>query len=298
MENEMEQFYEERLNLFQDNLKSDLGQFNVLDIDEQPTLRKHKNCSYRRRAFYKIKLFTGNFIYHFSGKTVEINGSGLIFINPDTPYGFSLIEEGMTGYMCIFTEEFINKFGNIKEYPIFKPDGNPIFILETKEIEEFKQLFFTMQDEIKSDYLYKYDVLRNMVFEIIHKAMKLRPQEVAMNRGSNANSRIVSLFTELLELQFPIEKSSQVIRLRTAKDFAHQLSVHVNHLNRVIKKETGKTTSQYIMERLHQESRVLLKQTDWNISEIGYRLGFEDTSHFISTFKKVAGLTPRIYREK
>jgi AraC-like DNA-binding protein len=198
--------------------------------------------------------------------------------------------------MASFTDDFINRFGDFKGYPIFNLEGNPCFILSQKEKEEFEQIFVSMQEEITSDYLYKYDRLRNLVFEVIHKAMKSRPNEVKVDRGTNASSRICSLFTELLELQFPIEEPDQMIKLRTAQDFAHKLKLHPNHLNRVLKQLTGKTTSQFIMSRLIQEAKIVLKHTNWNISEVGYCLGFEDTSHFIGSFKKIVGVTPRMYR--
>lgn len=293
----VEEFYKQRFNLVSGNLKDELGHFNVFDIVEHLS-PKHNNSTYRRRDFYKIKLLTGHYRYHFADKTIEINGTGLFFVNPYIPYQFELIDEVITGFMCIFTEEFFNKFGNIKDYPIYRPGGNPTFALDPDGVDGFKQIYLNMQNEIKSEYAYKYDVLRNNVFDIMHKAMKLRSGEVSLNRGSNANSRIVSLFTELLELQFPIDALDQIIKLRTAQDFANQLSVHINHLNRVVKQTTGKTTSQFIMERLHQEARALLKHTDWNISEIGYCLGFDDTSHFINTFKRAVGQTPRIFRDK
>ncbi|RZK63908.1 MAG: AraC family transcriptional regulator, partial [Pedobacter sp.] len=112
----------------------------------------------------------------------------------------------------------------------------------------------------------------------------------------DANSRITSVFTELLERQFPIENPGQRFTMRSAKDFASQLSVHVNHLNRAIKETTGKTTTHYITERLLSEAMALLKHTDWNISEIGYCLGFEEPTHFNNFFKKLTNHTPSSYR--
>ncbi|MBA4058786.1 MAG: AraC family transcriptional regulator, partial [Marivirga sp.] len=81
------------------------------------------------------------------------------------------------------------------------------------------------------------------------------------------------------------------------KDYAERLSVHVNHLNKVLKENTGKTTTDLITNRIIQESKILLKQTDWNISEIAYSLGFEEVAHFSNFFKKQTALTPLAFRE-
>jgi AraC-like DNA-binding protein len=72
--------------------------------------------------------------------------------------------------------------------------------------------------------------------------------------------------------------------------------VHVNHLNRALKEITGKTTSQIIAERVSQEAKALLKQTNWNVNEISWCLGFEELPHFINFFRKNVGVSPRSFR--
>ncbi len=59
---------------------------------------------------------------------------------------------------------------------------------------------------------------------------------------------------------------------------------------------TGKTTTGLILERIVQEAKILLKHTDWNISEIAYSLGFEEPAHFNNLFKKHTSLTPKSFR--
>ncbi len=125
----------------------------------------------------------------------------------------------------------------------------------------------------------------------------MHPVSVSIIGNSNASTRISSLFMELLERQFPIESPTQQINFRSPIEFANQLSVHVNHLNRALKEMTGKTTSQVITDRVCQEAKVLLKHTNWNISEIAWSLGFEELSNFINFFKKNTLFTPKTFRE-
>jgi AraC-like DNA-binding protein len=152
-----------------------------------------------------------------------------------------------------------------------------------------------MLAEINSEYRFKYDLLRNYVTELIHYALKIQPSEV-LYRHPDANSRITSIFTELLERQFPIETPSQRFNLRSAKDFADQLSVHVNHLNRAIRQTTGKTTTTHISDRVTSEAKALLRHTNWNVAEISYSLGFEEPAHFNNFFKKQTSTTPSSFR--
>jgi len=152
-----------------------------------------------------------------------------------------------------------------------------------------------MQKELSADYKYKYDLLRNMVLELIHYGQKLQPVS-AISAAQNASERISSLFIELLERQFPLESLHQRLTLRTAKDYADRLAVHVNHLNKVLKEVTGHTTTELISTRIIQEAKILLKQTNWNIAEIAYTLGFDDLAHFSNFFKKQTSFAPAAFR--
>jgi AraC-like DNA-binding protein len=112
----------------------------------------------------------------------------------------------------------------------------------------------------------------------------------------NASQKISSLFLELLERQFPIDDNHQTLNIRSASDFASQLNVHVNHLNRAVKETTEKTTSRIIAERILRESKILLKHSAWNVSEIAYALGFTEVTHFNNFFKKHTQLSPLKFR--
>jgi AraC-like DNA-binding protein len=125
----------------------------------------------------------------------------------------------------------------------------------------------------------------------------MQPADRSIYANSNASVRISSLFMELLERQFPIESPGQQIALRSPSQYATQLSVHVNHLNRALREVSGKTTSKLIAERLTQEAKSLLRHTNWNVGEVAWCLGFEERSHFINFFKKSTRLSPGGFRE-
>lgn len=157
-------------------------------------------------------------------------------------------------------------------------------------------IYERMFEEFDSNYVHKYDVIRNLVFELLHFAMKMQSSAQFDKQEINASQRISTLFLELLERQFPIEENHPQVHLRAASDFAHQLNVHVNHLNRAIKEPTGKTTSQLIAERILQEAKILLKHSKWSISEIAFALSFTEATHFSNFFKKHTEQRPSKFR--
>ena len=93
-----------------------------------------------------------------------------------------------------------------------------------------------------------------------------------------------------------VDDNHQKVFLRSASDYAKQLNVHVNHLNRAVKEITEKTTSQVITERFLQEAKILLKHSAWSVSEIAYALGFTEVTHFNNFFKKHVEISPLKFR--
>ena len=96
-----------------------------------------------------------------------------------------------------------------------------------------------------------------------------------------ASYRIALHFVTLLEQQFPVINSQRSIELHYPHQFADQLNVHVNHLNRALKKIFGKTTTHLISERILNESKRLLTEGELTASEIAFTLGFSEPYHHI-----------------
>lgn len=282
-------------------ISKEVGHFNVFDAEE--LFRKMREAGkvtmpYNRRAYYKISLINGHNRAEYADKTIEIKKHALLFATPKIPYNYLPLDMHQSGYFCIFTDNFLlhSKSGVVlDDLPIFRAGGYPIFELQQGDIADIEYIFKKMQRELASDYIYKYDLIRNYVLELIHYGQKLQPAASLYN-SHNASARVASLFVELLERQFPIESPAQRINLRTAKDYAERLSVHVNHLNKVLKESLGKTTSKLISDRILQEAKILLKQTDWNVSEIAYTLGFEEVAHFSNFFRKQTTVSPVAFR--
>lgn len=292
----IEDFYRHKIHWLPDNLRQDIGHFNVFRLEDfmGPKLGK---LPYSRKDFYKITLVAGRSNYYFADKTIELRGQGLFFANPQVPYDWEPLDADQTGYFCIFTEAFLQRQLSAlpQELPMFQPGGYPVYTLSGAQFAAMQGLFEKMMAEMQSDYVYKHDLLRTYVAELLHSTLKLEPA-ASLYHDSSAATRIAALFTELLERQFPIESPGQQVRLRSAQAFAGQLAVHVNHLNRALKEVTGKTTTQLIASRLVQEAHALLKHTPWNVAEISYCLGFEEPAHFSNFFRKHTGAVPSAVR--
>ena len=292
----IEEFYKRKFNWMPDNIKNEIWHFNVFRL-EPFAGDKAQPVPYKRRDFYKIMLVQGNSQIHYADKVVEVKKQALSFSNPLIPYKWEHLDNIRSGAFCIFNQHFFHQYGNLNQYSVFQPNGTHIFELTDEQVEKISPIYERMFEEINSDYIHKYDVLRNLVFELLHFAMKLQPNATFDKQRINASKRISVLFLELLERQFPVDDLHQKINIRSASEFAGQLNVHVNHLNRAVKETTQKTTSQVIADRLLQESKILLKHSNWGVAEIAYALGFTEVTHFNNFFKKHVQLSPLKFRK-
>ena len=251
-----------------------------------------------RRDFYKMGLVTGNMTIYYGDKILKIKGTALIFVNPNVSHSIVRHSKKTTGYACLFTETFINRRERtevLKNSPLFHNTDSPVVPLNSQQAAFMKSIFQKMMTVHGSNYYFKGELIRNCIEVIIHEALRIQPSR-NVSQFNNAASRITHLFLDMLERQFPIERASEPLRLRTAKDFSSSLAVHANYLNRSVKEVTGKSTSIHIAERITAEAKALLQHTDWSVSEIAYALGFEYPTYFNNYFKRVTGLTPKSFR--
>jgi len=292
----LEEFYKRKFEWLPEDLRKDIGHFNLFHlaphVEGSPT-----TIPYRRRDFYKVMLVKGSSRVHYADKVIAVKKQALSFSNPQIPYKWEHLDQIREGVYCVFNSQFFHQFGQFSEYEVFQPNGNHIYELSDEQVKEVEALFEKIELEFNSGYKYKFDSIRNQIFEILHFALKLEPSSSLEAKPINASQRISMLFVELLERQFPIDESHQSVNLRSASDFADRLNVHVNHLNRAVKTSTSKTTTQIIAERILQESKVLLKHTNWNVGEIAYALGFTEVTHFNNFFKKHLEINPTSFRK-
>lgn len=290
----LEDFYKRKFDSIPESLHRGIGHFNIFDMEpyvgESP-----KPIPFTRRDFYKITFFLSGTQVQYADKVLEIKKQGLLFSNPQVPYQCAS-NCTAKGYFCVFNTAFFQDFTKLEQYDLFRPGGNPVFELTDEQMPIVQKYYDRLFEEINSEYAHKYDLIRAIVLEIIHFALKMQPTSNIIKQQINANKRISGLFLELLERQFPIDDNHQMVKLRSPSDFSRQLNIHVNHLNRAVKDITNKTTSKLIADRILLESKILLKQTDLSVSEIAYSLGFNEVTHFNNFFKKNLEVSPTIFR--
>jgi AraC-like DNA-binding protein len=258
-----------------------------------------RKTPYNRRDYYKICLSKGggDAIFRYGDQEYPLDRPCLIFSNPSVPSSIEMTSGIGERYYCLFNSRFIE--GHIRPdiqfaCALFNATLPPIIWLTTEERDKLHLYFTEQQSLLDTDYSFKWEMIRNLLLLLIHEGIKL--QQSKFVQPLLPRDRVVHGFYTLLNEQFPVDSPENPLKLLSPASIAAHLHVHVNHLNSVIKKHTGKTTRTIIHERVIHEAKTLLQNSDWNIAEIAYALGFEYPSHFNKYFKQFTSLTPVEFR--
>jgi AraC-like DNA-binding protein len=79
-------------------------------------------------------------------------------------------------------------------------------------------------------------------------------------------------------------------------DVAAELGLTPGHLTTVVRRRTGRTVQEWIIERRMTEARALLAGTDLPVAEIARRVGVGDPGYFARLFHRRHGVPPRRWR--
>ena len=78
----------------------------------------------------------------------------------------------------------------------------------------------------------------------------------------------------------------------TLTEVARICGTSQNHLNRILKKQTGKTFHTLLLRHRLEKAREMLRQGERNCTEAAFESGFHDSNYFSRIFRKTFGYSP------
>jgi AraC-like DNA-binding protein/mannose-6-phosphate isomerase-like protein (cupin superfamily) len=79
---------------------------------------------------------------------------------------------------------------------------------------------------------------------------------------------------------------------------AREVGVSANHLNRLLRQQTGLTFRQLLIQRRIELAKTLLLNGDESCTEIALACGFGDSNYFARLFRRKAGISPTEFRRR
>jgi len=78
-------------------------------------------------------------------------------------------------------------------------------------------------------------------------------------------------------------------------ELATEIGLNTKKLKEGFKQLYGQTVFSYLLDHKMEEARRMLDSLQYNVNEVGLKLGYSTSSHFIAAFKKKYGTTPKKY---
>ena len=252
-----------------------------------------------RREFYMIIMFTDSRgIFTIGLNTHYIDKSMIFFVHPNDIISWQNLQETQSGYYVLFKKDYIEQHPTFKstmeKMGIFNDKAKRGIVLDDSLVPRLNSLWKSLEEEEGRAGSFTHESIQAYLQLIIIESCRIA--NYSEPDAVTEDFTHIYKFFNLLEEETAGINYENPIRLKTAKEFAHSLSLHPNHLNSLVKKQTGQNLSTHIKNRILEESKVMLLQTLWTLQEISYSVGFADQPNFNFFFKKNTGFTPNEFR--
>jgi AraC-like DNA-binding protein len=247
--------------------------------------------------FYSIILFTG-------GKgTIKVNNDSytiqpqtICIVAPNQMHSFEGLED-VEGTIFFFCQDFyVEEFSFIRLLNVFSYTSqtgtnvcNPCIGLSDREYSPINNVIRSIQSEYE---LYTPSNNSAVIIRSHLNIMLLKLSELYENKSGKSNNNDSILIHSLSHLV-----DSYFIKEQQLGFYISACNISESQLNDICHKHFNCGLKKILQNRLMQEARKLLLYTGLSVSEIAYKLNFEDNSYFNKVFKSKTGLTPKRFRD-
>jgi AraC-like DNA-binding protein len=246
-----------------------------------------------RHEYYAIVFVEeGRGIHYVDFNEYPVQDRTIFFILPGQMHQL-LFYSPPKGRIVLFTEDFLMQSAIperlIKDLYLFNEYGisPPLHVTEAQ-----MPVYLTLLSQM--DYFTHH--LENYTTEAFGSLLRLfLIQSNNQCRLKNGNTQLAESgnhllrpFRHLLDKRFSIHHK--------VSDYAAELAVTPDYLNRTLKSLTGVSAKDHIQNKLVIEAKRALIFSEVSNKELAFTLGFEESAHFNNFFKKQTGLTPSEFR--
>ena len=223
-------------------------------------------------------------------QAIRLDQQKVICIKPNSVFSLD-INRNAKGKLICFTEDFFSlRYNNnvLYQFSFLKKDAETYIRLSGKETDKWITLLQLMQQEHDCHSKGADKVLRSYLNILLYDLDRsLHPHKRAEQKNSKEEK--IMQFEKLVDESF--------LHHKTPSFYATKLHITTNYLNRLCHDHRGITSGEMIRKRVIIEAQRLLHYTTLSVAEAAYKLGFENSSYFITFFKKNTKVTPECFRK-
>ena len=248
-----------------------------------------------RHDFYTViltKKAGGRHVIDFNA--YELADHQIFFISPGQVHQLAEAFPPI-GYVLVFTKQFLinNNISNclISDLNLFHSYGNRPPLDYSAMVPIIERFCEEMIDLYHAKNLkYQYEAIGAYLKLLLIQCNQIGGREDGHTQLVEVGAAKLKTFKDLIEEKFK--------EWHAVKPYANALNVTADHLNRVVKSLTGKSSKEHIQERIVVAAKRMLYFSSASSKEIAYDLGFVEPAHFSQFFKKHVGLSPSQFRRQ
>ncbi|MDH4091214.1 MAG: AraC family transcriptional regulator [Cyclobacteriaceae bacterium] len=250
----------------------------------------HLKSPHRYHFYMFILVTTGSGSHAIDFHEYTLDPSRLFLIAPGQIHNWTRLSAGK-GLVLLFNDNLMALSKGKKlmsTWPLFQGDQHSHFDLDDDEMKVWTETFLHIKSEIVNKDEFTRDAIFYAISSLLVRASRLARKK--QPKRSGIGHYFLFSFQELIEIYFLTHK--------TPKEYAKKMNITSNYLNALCRKKSGKSAGELIRQRIVLEAKRLLAHTKLSISEIAFKLNFEDNSYFGRYFKKYTHLTPGEFRQQ
>jgi AraC-like DNA-binding protein len=223
-------------------------------------------------------------------KKIRLDDPKTIIIKPNCIYSID-INRNAKGKIICFSEDFFSlRYNNniLYQFSFLKREAKPYIRFNDVQQQKWQVLSNLMFEEFSLNRKESNKVLRSFLNILMFELERLY-KPIGYKQEMNVKTEKV--------LQFERYVDEFYLKYKMPSAYAEKLNLSPNYLNKLCKEETGLTAGEIIRKRITIEAQRLLHYTSLSVNEIANKLGFENTSYFVTFFKKQTELTPEQFRK-
>jgi AraC-like DNA-binding protein len=238
--------------------------------------------------------------FKYGRKTIDFQDGNLICIAPNQTIEIDNeveTREDKLGWGLFFHPDLIRSTSlndKIKNYSFFHYEVSEALHLSDKEKKTLFECVQKIQSELHENIdVHSQSIIVSSIELLLNYCSRYYGRQ--MITRSQSNKSIITQVETLLTHYFE-ENTIKELGIPSVKFLAEKVNLSPSYLGDLLKKETGKNAQEHIHLHIIEKAKDSLLNSDKNINEIAYELGFEYPQYFNKLFKNKTGKTPSEYR--
>lgn len=239
--------------------------------------------------------------FKYGRKAIDFQDGNLICIAPNQTIEIdNEIEdrEDKMGWGLFFHPDLIRATSlndNLKSYRFFDYDISEALHLSDKEKNVLYECIQKIQSELQENIdTHSQYIIVSTIELLLNYCSRYYGRQ--MITRSHTNKTIIAQIQIILTTYFS-DIHLKDKGLPSVKFLADNVHLSPSYLSDLLRKETGKNTQEHIHFYLIEQAKNLLLNSEKNMNEIAFGLGFEYPQYFNKLFKKKTGKTPMEFRK-